>query len=209
MRKILCILLLNFILLVNANASIFSFEDKYSDDQGPYLGIMSGLVNFDTNSRHYHLHMKPGYYVSGFFGYKFPYHFKLEGEICFQEWKVDHYEHKANGTWRSLSYMINTIYEFNCNLPITPYVGFGMGYADTNARWKSKFIPEHDCNFLICLDDVYCRHTYKMSGFAWQPIIGINYLITSHFKVGLDYRLTGIKNDFKYHKIGFSLTGIF
>lgn len=203
--------LLNIFILFKINASILSpSESPYGEDEGTYLGIMSGLVNFDANSRHFNLHLKTGYYIGGYFGYKFPLNFKIEGELSVLESKVDHYEQKTHGSWKSLSYMVNTIYEFPVNFLFKPYLGFGMGYADTNAKWKSKCFQEEAGTFGFTGNEYnYIHHSFKISGFAWQPIVGVNYILTPKFKVSVDYRFTGINNYFKYHKIGLSLTRIF
>lgn len=202
--------LMSLFLISNLSASCFQLqESKYCNDYGPYTGINSGLVFLDINAKKSHASFKPGYYFNGFFGYKFP-NLKIEGEIGYQRAEVDHFTNclkahirKASGHVESWLCMVNSIYEFNFKIPLEPYLGIGVGYGYSNGFWKSE-------------EDIYgwfyrgpINIDYQKSGFAWQPIIGLNYKIFENFKAGIDYRFTRIDNDVKTHKLGFIFTGLF
>lgn len=218
MKKITILMLLFCGFFINdARASCFQGDDIECNNQGPYLGIMGGIVVLDINMKHDTQEFKPGYYLEGYFGYRFSRKLRLEGELSYHRAEIDRFTNsirgdhfkKAQGNVRILSYMINGLCEFNLNFPLKPYVGIGIGYAQGRGSWKGKM--SYDIHDFFFNERVLVSTTvkYKKDGFAWQPIVGISYQVCNNFEASLDYRFLSIDNDVSTHKVGVSLTGRF
>lgn len=134
-------------------------------------------VEFDT-----------GYNVGGFIGYHFCSGLDLEAEFIyrFNELKrkrecFEDSSFRTKGDFRSMSYMVNAIYEINlrnCGCSsVVPYIGVGIGYAQQELKIFS-------CKF-------------KEDGFAWQVLAGLGYKINNCFDVALDYHF----NQGRTHRI--------
>lgn len=154
-----------------------------------------------------------GYALGGFGGYKFCGGFRVEGEISYRYNKLkkvkfgcdnidfasasdvdvdcngsyrsyssgsygsyDSYgsgsHHKNKGHLKAWSYMVNAYYDipagWDC-YSILPYIGFGLGYS------QQKLKTPHICEA-------------KKNGFAWQVMLGLDYVIDCNMDVALEYR---------------------
>lgn len=172
---------------------------------------MSGIAFTDLKVKHRSTKFKPGYYLGGYFGYRLPYQFRIEGEISYQRSEIDHFTNmwlrrftKAKGHIRSWSYMVNALYEFDFDFPLKPYVGIGVGYAQTRGYWH---LNERVDGFAFFFTDA--AFSFKQDSFAWQPILGVDYQICKNLKASIDYRFVSMVSDIKTHRFGLSLTGLF
>jgi len=76
----------------------------------------------------------------------------------------------SNGT---LAFMVNGYYDFMAGERFSPYVGVGVGYADTNIEFSPSAVPIADAG---------------NGGFAYQGIVGATYNITEDMGIFADYR---------------------
>jgi len=83
-----------------------------------------------------------------------------------------------SGNASNLSFMMNMYYDYNTGTRFTPYFGFGIGADRFNLdSVRTKALAS---NHTIANDSDIV--------FAYQPIVGISYLINDHMSVGLEYR---------------------
>ena len=71
------------------------------------------------------------------------------------------------------SVMINMLYDFDLDLPITPYAGIGVGLRDTSVTYRPSDVD------ILSDNDV---------GFGYQLILGATYNINETFDVFANYR---------------------
>jgi len=170
-----------------------SFMPKAEAHAGFYIGPLGGANWLQTNKKSHHhdgsseedfgsnleVDFNTGYYVGGFLGYEFCSGLSVEAEFTYRHntiRKIKAFDEsfKAHGKFWSMSYMANVLYDIHLNrwlcLPITPYIGAGIGYEQQRLK-LGRFHGEG-----------------KKNGFAWQVLAGIGYDITPCFDVALDYR---------------------
>lgn len=187
------------VMILSAVAGLAAFTPKAVEaaNQGFYVGALGG-VNFLQTSKggHHHRHdgdgdgergrggrreieFDVGYDVGGFIGYEFCSGLAVEAEFTYRHNDISKIkfcgEHfKSRGHFESMSYMANVIYEINLSrcwcMPITPYIGGGVGYAQQRLKLG------------------HCFGEGKKNGFAWQVIAGIGYDFSRCFDIALDYR---------------------
>lgn len=76
----------------------------------------------------------------------------------------------SNGTW---AFMLNGYYDFMAGEQFSPYIGVGVGYADTNIEFSPSAVAIADAG---------------SGGFAYQGIVGATYNITENMGIFADYR---------------------
>ena len=76
----------------------------------------------------------------------------------------------SNGT---LAFMLNGYYDFMADEQFSPYVGVGVGYADTNIEFSPSAVAIADAG---------------NGGFAYQGIVGATYNITENMGIFAEYR---------------------
>ena len=76
----------------------------------------------------------------------------------------------SNGT---LAFMVNGYYDFMAGEQFSPYIGVGVGYADTNIEFSPSAVAIADAG---------------NGGFAYQGIVGATYNITEDMGIFVDYR---------------------
>jgi hypothetical protein len=155
----------------------------------------------DLPSSKLSMHMKPGFIAGGVIGYKFcPINItsycninsfccmvspRVEAEVAYRynrysHIKVDGEKLKLKGHVHTISYMANFIGDIDLGMPVTPFVGFGLGYADSQARIRVPgfgTVKGHEDHF------------------AYQFIGGVNYALCEKTEISLDYRyLKSIKH---------------
>jgi opacity protein-like surface antigen len=88
----------------------------------------------------------------------------------FSSGKLD-YDHS---TW---SVLANAWYDFNIDSALKPYVGGGIGWAETRLKgtYKGSFAVNPNFDF-------------SKDGFAWQAGAGVNYALTPNIDLGVGYR---------------------
>lgn len=163
-----------------------------------YVGAFGG-ANWLKNQRidGIRLKTKTGFAGGLSLGYKFDNGFRVEGEVAYRRNKLDtkHFakesyqeskKQKFGGNFHTWSYMANFLYDFenvSCYLPnVVPYVGFGVGYADSQRKEKSH----KDSDNYSSSDKDSHKHNHK--GFAYQGIAGVGYNLTESTTLAVEYR---------------------
>ncbi len=156
----------------------------------------------------FRLKTKVGYAVAVSAGYKFDNGFRIEGEVSYRRnnlntkeitknISIDSVNFKAKCPFHSWSYMANFLYDFDrvsYYLPnIVPYVGFGVGYTQNHANFKTRVNHQH------------CHYKAEGKGFAYQAIAGVGYRITDSTTLALEYRYFDGKNRAADHGVGLVL----
>lgn len=212
------LLLVAYFVISSGNASCF-YLDEFSlyKERGPYLGFMGGMVILDKSSLVKRgQKSNPGYYIGGYLGYRLPGQCRVEAEISYQQTgkciaAFSYYEDfglsvlSGNAIVKSWSYIANGIYEIDIPFPLKPYVGLGIGYAQTKIEWKD----ESKYNFLWGEHGSPEPKDRKGDWCAFQPIIGCEYQITKYIKTGIDYRFLFIGQNLRTHKVGLTLASVF
>jgi len=122
-----------------------------------------------------------GYGLSGMLGYGFGNGFRGELELGHLANDVDSVTGAANasGDVGVIKFMGNVLYDFHgSGLPVTPYVGFGLGGARVNADGIDPFSNTR-------LDDADV-------GFAYQAIAGAAHALSDRLNLTLDYRFFNV-----------------
>ena len=159
-----------------------------ANDRGFYVGAGAGLnVPFDSDVGSAEVELDLDWVGSGSVGYAYGNGFRSELEVGFRPNDIDNVSTIPGGsgdvdTW---NFMANVLYDLKfLKLPITPYVGVGLGAArvgiDGSAPVAGLSIDDHDF------------------GFAIQAIGGASYDFTDNWSATLEYKylnVTGLKFD--------------
>jgi opacity protein-like surface antigen len=137
------------------------------------LGIASDLeeqgveVSFD-----------PGWSITGAVGYDFG-KFRVEGEIGYRTVDIDEVSIPGfppvslDGDASALTFMANGYYDHDMGSPLTPYVGFGIGLADTDVEIVGVSVGGD-------------------TEFAYQFMVGAGYEVAPNVVLTGGYRFFGI-----------------
>lgn len=149
-------------------------------------GGISTETQFDT-----------GWAGIGSVGYGFGNGLRLEFEAGYRDNDIDGVSgvSGAGGSVNVWSGMLNLLYDIPTGIPLTPYIGAGVGYA----RVKADSVNVSGTAVMDDSDNV----------FAYQGIVGASYGLTPNLKLALDYRYfatqdpefstnTGVKVDSEY-----------
>lgn len=177
--------------LLSAVAGLMAITPSTVEANGCfYVGPIGGANWLQTDKKDRHgndecgdrIEFETGYNVGGFVGYHFCFGLNVEAEIIYRHNDLKRRHHGSSYSdsygssnskvnFQSVSYMANVIYDISLPscwcMPIFPYVGAGIGYAQQELRvWDFK---------------------KKENGFAWQVLAGIGYQINPNFDIALDY----------------------
>ncbi len=84
--------------------------------------------------------------------------------------------------------LLNGYYDFNFNSNFIPYVGAGIGYLYTWSRAviAGNLNPNNNANW-----------SASSNNMAFQGIVGLDYQVSDHFRVGLSYHALGWTRSYK------------
>jgi opacity protein-like surface antigen len=118
-------------------------------------------------------------------GYKFNHNFRIESEAAFR------YQRISGVNFNTYSFMANGIIDLAQISDITPYIGFGAGYARTDAVASSHdYSVRHHGN----------KHGKKHGNdFVMQGIAGLSRKIGDNTTIGLEYRLFATEKNIYDH----------
>lgn len=207
------------------------------DGEGAYAGGIIGAnwVHFKGHSKHRDSDFKQrrsfdtGWLGGVHVGYRFCGGWRVEGEVSYRDNEgkrakrrhndlvvVDENSNHRKGhkpnleTW---SFMVNGLYEISNCWCITPYVGLGIGYDDTEIKGIKKHHHRHTDETLVAVDGNNGRHHKKHhkdeSGFAWQILVGGLYPIDDCLELGLEYRFHHGKKDIYNNAVDLRLNWFF
>ena len=119
-----------------------------------------------------------GYVGTLSFGYGLGNGLRLEVEPGYRNNRVDTVNGSpANSRMQMATFMGNVLYDFNKFqtpwIPLTPHIGAGIGYAHV---WDRSVAPNGD------------NVSGDTNRLAFQAIGGLDYSLTPHQKIGVDYR---------------------
>lgn len=211
MKKYLAILI---ILLLFSKSYGYSFclqPLNFSLKEGLYAGAMGGYSGgFDLKCRDVSTNL--GYYVGGKIGKNFSPLLSLEEELIFQssnmraikegKFQLEH----VHGYFNIWSFMTNALLNFNCDFPLRPYIGGGIGYAHADAHWCGSLIEVGP------IETSFKRHikaNCNKGGFAWQVIVGLKFLTCLNWEVDLECRYLKLSDHVNNYKLGLALINFF
>lgn len=153
--------------------------------EGPYIGGGAGVslpLDSDTNdgTTDRTIELDTGFGLSGSVGYALGNGLRPEFEIGYLANDIDSVGGaSAGGDVGVLKFMGNLLYDFrNTGLPITPYIGGGVGFARVNADGIDPF-----SNTRINDSDM---------AVAYQAIAGASHSLSDRLDLTLDYRFVNV-----------------
>jgi OmpA-OmpF porin, OOP family len=175
-------------LLAAAASPSFAQSSGYTGPNGPYVRLEGGdslptnqsvTVSGAPTNGSGTITRNNGYVVGGAGGYKFG-HWRLEGDVDYSENGVKSLSSSfgnsgLTGTTSNLALMVNGYYDIGNWWNFVPYVGVGIGATD------------YAYNHLSTTTNTAVANGHSMQ-FAYQPIVGIQYLINTNWSVGAEYR---------------------
>ncbi len=145
--------------------------------EGRYVGVLGGVNLLQKEHKKQHkISFKTGYAAGVNAGYGFCNNWRVEGEFLYRRnnIKTFHFHHNKVrcGYRRTLSWMVNGLYDFDFCYPVMPHLGIGLGA---------------DCSSLKI--HFPCRHVKNYNTwFAAQAIAGFSWLVCDYTELSLDYR---------------------
>lgn len=187
----------NFVgLLTVASVTVFAPSSACAQSAlGPYLALGLGLDqmpdrNLVINGHFVSSQWKPGWGALAAVGYKWYFGLRTEAEYSGRVSWVRTFNQAAPwvGTQWDNSVMFNALYDFELGLPITPYIGGGLG--GTQIQWGNNFrVPGQ------ATPTIYDAESIRL---GWQGIAGLSYAVTPQIALALDGRLKGSAGDFNF-----------
>jgi OmpA-OmpF porin, OOP family len=147
-------------------------------DNGFYVGGAGGYnIPLDSDLGSSTAELDSDWAGLGALGYAFANGLRLEGEFGYRTNDVDKITgfSGTSGKINTSTFMTNLLYDFHLGgLPITPYIGAGVGAAraTVHGTTTTPAMTINDSDF----------------GFAWQGIAGASYDLNRYFALTADYR---------------------
>lgn len=212
MKKYLVLLTLLFSTFYSSNSDAFCFEPlNFSPTQGLYIGAVGGF-NGGFALKCQDVTTELGYYLGLKFGKKFSEIIRLEEEIIFQSSSMHAIKvgtlhlHHVRGYFNIWSFMTNVLFNFNCDFPLRPFIGGGIGCALESGHWSGNLI-EQKLNYYSF--EQHIKVSFDKTIFAWQALAGLRFLICPDWEVSLEYRYLHLTNCVNNHKLGLALINFF
>jgi len=177
-----------------------------------YFGGLGG-VNFQESSKQTVLSFyeeplevkaswNPGYLVGGLLGYRFCNGWQLETEVSYRNNTIHQFYVNGEGVDisgynSSISFLLNSYYNFFSVSKFTPYIGLGTGYSI--GRYKVAG-DVSGVNFTV---------EGKDYGLPFQAIGGISYLMQWNTELAIEYRFFWLHSDFNDHSVALNLKYFF
>jgi OOP family OmpA-OmpF porin len=125
-----------------------------------------------------------GFNVGGAIGMRFLEHFRGELEYMYRENEVDNFAIQggpsgASGDVDVMTVMANVYFEYDLDIGVVPYVGFGIGWAQLHLEAKNSEFPERS------------RFDSSDSVFAYNLLVGGSYPMNEVVDLSLGYRYLG------------------
>ncbi len=159
--------------------------------EGPYVALGLGYDrmpdrNLTINGNAVSSQWKPGWGGLAAIGYKWEFGLRTEAEYSGRVAWVRAFNHVNpwTGTQWDNSLMVNALYDFDLGLPISPYIGGGIG--ETQIQWGNNFRAPRGAT-----PTIYDAESFR---FGWQGIAGVYYdVLPNRVTLALDYRIKGAK----------------
>ena len=180
MIKYLLLLLLTTTTIAQGQADEFNNPSYVSA-----FGGLNGLHPRKGNYAEFH----PGYATAFAVGYRITPSCRIEGEFGYR-WNKIANSRDVKGNIHTYSCMANGYTDFDLGCWVTPYVGFGVGYAHNE----------------LALEHSRARERFTESVFASQAIVGAKAPIAEQVDLGFEYRYFVSKGSLHEQSVGLSLT---
>lgn len=172
-----------------------------------YVGGFGGanwMKDLKSNGGFLDTHLKTGYALGVFAGCQLSNHLRVEGELSYRNnavknVKVDGARTGAKGHDEVIAYLVNVLYDFECNSLFTPYIGLGLGGARENRTTSVNGSANSG----------HVSFKNRDNDFIWQAIAGMSRTIYCKTDLGLEYRYLAGKNDNIAHALLLSLRRYF
>jgi opacity protein-like surface antigen len=205
------ILLMNACLVKQGQALCFLGSEIFPFP-GFYVGGMGGYSGgYDIKCED--VGTKLGFYVGAKVGTKLFQTIRVEGDFIWQRNAVEAEQSETTiqlthvrGHIHIFSLMTNALIDFNCQFPVRPFIGAGIGYGQAYGHWRG-ILEEMEEYGLLIEEDIKSK-VYKM-GFAWQVIAGLKFFIMPGLEANVEYRFFEIQSHLCNHKLGVALTKFF
>ena len=162
-----------------------TFGSPGTGPNGPYIrgeggwSHMNDMTGNTTTGTSYTSKQNEGYAVGGAVGWKLD-QLRLELGLDFSNAGVKEVDlnnvrsNTAGGSVKNTSAMVRALWDLRTGTPFVPYIGIGVGASH------------------VSLDNVRSNGTALSNSsdnvFAYEPIVGVNYLVTPNLALGLEYR---------------------
>jgi opacity protein-like surface antigen len=162
---------------------------------GPYIALGLGYDqmpdrNLVVNGRAVSSQWKPGWGALAALGYKWFFGLRTEAEYSGRvSWvKSFNQTNPWAGTAWDNSVMVNGLYDFEFDSPITPFVGGGLGL--NQIQWGNNFrVPTQ------VPPTIYDGESIRP---GWQGIAGLSYAVTPQIALAVDGRVKGSFGHFNF-----------
>lgn len=162
-----------------------TFGSPGTGPDGPYIrgeggwSHMNDMTGHSTTGDNVTTKQKEGYVVGGAVGWKFD-QLRLELGLDFSHSGIKSIDVNnvaattANGSVKNTSGMVRALWDLRTGTPFVPYIGIGVGASH------------------VSLDNVRANGTTLSNSsdnvFAYEPIVGVNYMVLPNLALGLEYR---------------------
>lgn len=195
--------------------------DNINSNYGFYSGLKIGtnFTNIKFANGEYDIidcnvktRLNPGILFGGFIGYRFCNNLRSEFEVSFDYENVRNLKKNKDfmnfvkGHSYSVLWMVNALYDLDINLPISPFIGGGIGYFSRGSQLKYE--PRGFSNFFT-KDDLCVKSPHKKYGFAYQLIFGITYPICQGIESSIAYHFVDEIKVAQSHNIEIALRKFF
>lgn len=181
MRK----LLLGLAFMALSAPPVFA-QNLSSGISGPYLRLEGGWSHPETQTGtssfgpSVSATLQDGYVVGGAAGYKFG-PWRAELNLDYRDYNVRKgafggITSNLSGDQSNYAAMVNGYYDIGTGTPWVPYVGFGIGVTQINL------------NNVATTPGNLAISNSSDTQFAYQPIVGVQYLIDDQWSAGAEYR---------------------
>ena len=176
-------------LLAVAGVAVFAPNPaKAQSALGPYLALGLGYDqlpdrNLAINGHAVSSQWKPGWGALAAVGYKWYFGLRTEAEYSGRVGWVKAFNQTSPwaGTEWDNSVMVNALYDFEFGLPVTPFIGGGLGL--TQIQWGNNFrVPTQ------ATPTIYDSEGIRA---GWQGIAGVSLAVTPQIAVAVDGRVKG------------------
>jgi opacity protein-like surface antigen len=163
---------------------------------GPYVALGLGYDhmpdrNLVLTGRALSSQWKPGYGALAALGYKWFFGLRTEAEYSGRVSWVKAFN-KTNpwaGTAWDNSVMVNALYDFEFDAPVTPFIGGGIGL--NQIQWGNNFrVPSQ------VTPTIYDAESIRP---GWQGIAGLSYSVTPQIALVVDGRIKGSFGHFNFN----------
>ena len=181
---------------------VFSLmASAHAQKSGLYIGIMSGATflnntNLESESipsgGEIRTSWQTGFYIGAVVGYRLSNYLRLDAELTYRGNDLDLLEAAGpgfnsvsrQGDIQSAAFLGNVWFDIGLGeLPITPYVGGGVGLGGVEIKLEPVSLP-FSGTFLT-------DESETAAVFAYQLGAGIGYSLDEHLTLSLDYRFFG------------------